>query len=144
MESSWIKAHFEFAMQFLQDDGALIVFYPDSKFISNELISWAEWANFQEEAKWFAINGLPLTIPDRYPREHKTFMVKCFIKMENAEEGVPRSKFQFHDRAELGAQGIKLSTDGHCTNLITADSLTYNSETGLPFRGPREKTSNFL
>lgn len=144
VESIWIKRHFEFAMQFLQDDGALIVFYPDSKFISNELLSWADWANFQEESKWFAINGLPLTVPDHPSRTHKCFMVKCFVRKENPDEEVPMSNFVFCDRPELLAQGIKLSSDGHLTNLIDVDSLTVQSENRMPFRGAREKSSNLL
>ena len=65
----------DFASQFLQDDGAVIVFYPKSKFISNKLLSWADRAGFQEETRWFAINGLLLTIPDNPSRTHKCFLV---------------------------------------------------------------------
>ena len=50
----------------------------------------------------------------------------------------------FCDRPELLAQGIKLSSDGHLTNLIDVDSLTVQSENRIPFRGAREKSSNLL
>ena len=52
-ESPWIHKAFEFASTWIQDDGAVLVFYPNSRFISNEILSWADWANFQEEGKWF-------------------------------------------------------------------------------------------
>ena len=60
-ELPWIHKVFEFASTWLQDDGAVLVFFPDSRFISNEILSWADWANFQEEGKWFVSNELPLT-----------------------------------------------------------------------------------
>ena len=40
-ESPWIHKAFEFANTWLQDDGAVLVFFPDSRFISNEILSWA-------------------------------------------------------------------------------------------------------
>lgn len=143
-EAPWIQAAFAFADQFIEDNGAVLVFYPDSKFISNEILSWAEWGNFVEEAKWFAINGLPLTIPDHPIRTHKCFMVKCFVRKENIHEEIPKSNFRFHDRKELASQGIKLSSDGHITNNITAGSLTIRSDNGTPWRGAREKSENLL
>ena len=45
-ESPWIHRAFEFASTWLQDDGAVLVFFPDSRFISNETLFWADWANF--------------------------------------------------------------------------------------------------
>jgi hypothetical protein len=53
------------------------------------------------------------------------------------------SNFVFCDRPELLAQGIKLSSDGHLTNLIDVDYLTVQSENRMPFRGAREKSSNY-
>ena len=41
-ESPWIHKVFEFASTWLQDDGAVLVFYQDSRFVSNEIVSWAE------------------------------------------------------------------------------------------------------
>ena len=40
-ESPWIHAAFSFADQWISDNGAVLVFYPDSRFILNEIISWA-------------------------------------------------------------------------------------------------------
>ena len=40
-ESPWIHKAFEFVSTWIQDDGAVLVFYPDSRFISNEIFSWA-------------------------------------------------------------------------------------------------------
>jgi hypothetical protein len=77
-ESPWIHRAFEFASAWLQDDGAVLVFYPDSRFISNEIMSWAEWANLQED-KWFVSNKLPLTRPDYQGRTVKYFMAKLFV-----------------------------------------------------------------
>ena len=71
-------------------------------------------------------------------------MVKCFVRMENPTEQVPRSKFVFYDRLELASQGMKLSSDGHINNKITSETLTVQLETGVPFRGAREKTTNLL
>ena len=134
----------DFASEFLQDNGAIIVFYPDPKFISNELLSWADWAGFEEERRWFAINGLPLTKPDKPSQTHKCFLVKCFVWKERPMEGRAASTFVFHDRPEQAAKGITLSTDGHVNNFITVDSLTVDSVNRNPFRGAREKSVNFL
>jgi hypothetical protein len=35
-ESPWVKETFTFADEWLNDDGAILVFYPDSKFVSRE------------------------------------------------------------------------------------------------------------
>ena len=59
-ESLFIHSCFELVGELLCDGAPLIVFYPDSKFISNELLGWADWAGFVEETKWFVINDLPL------------------------------------------------------------------------------------
>ena len=41
-ELPWIHKGFEFASTWIQDDGAVLVFFPDSSFISNEILSWAD------------------------------------------------------------------------------------------------------
>ena len=38
-KSPWIHRAFEFASTWLQDDGVVLVFFPDSRFISNEILS---------------------------------------------------------------------------------------------------------
>ena len=61
-ESSFIHSCFELVGELLRDNVPLIVFYPNSKFISIELMGWADWAGCEEEMKWFVINGLPLSL----------------------------------------------------------------------------------
>jgi hypothetical protein len=46
-ESPWIKIAFIFADEWLCDDGVVLVFYPDSKFVSGEVNAWAKWTNFK-------------------------------------------------------------------------------------------------
>ena len=125
--------------ELLRDGAPLIVFYLDSKFISNELMGWANWAGFEEEKKWFIINGLPLSRDGQPGRTQKCFMAKCFVR--NFDGGAP---FSFYERMELIRDGIHLSTDGHLTNLITEDTLTLREGTSVPWRGAREKSSNLL
>ena len=60
-ESPFIYSCFELVGELLCDNAPLIVFYPNLKFISNELMGWANWAGFEEEMKWFVSNGLPLS-----------------------------------------------------------------------------------
>ena len=147
-ESPWIHRAFEFASTWLQDDGAILVFFPDSKFISNEILSWADWANFQEEGKWFVSNELPLTRPDYVGRTVKYFMAKLFVRRENQaadpEDSFPRSDFTFNEHVDLLSQGIDLPNDGTICNVMPAGSLTLRSGTGLPWRGAREKSVNLL
>ena len=50
-EPPFIHSCFELVGELLRDDAPLIVFYLDSKFISNELMGWANWAGFEEETK---------------------------------------------------------------------------------------------
>lgn len=138
-ESQWIYRAFEMAATLLRDGAPLIVFYPDSKFISNELQAWAHWAEFEEETKWFAINGLPLSRAGHPGRTLKLFMVKCFVR--KVESAIP---FSFFDRMELQREGIQLSSDGFLTNLITQESLTMKGDSNMPWRGAREKSTNFL
>ena len=145
-ESPWIHKAFEFASTWLQDDGAVLVLYPDSKFISNEISSWADWASFQEEDKWFVSNELPLTRPDYEGRTVKYFMAKLFVRRENddPEDTFPPSDFSFNPQKELLAQGIDLRNDGTIKNVVTAENLTIRSSTGFPWRAGREKSVNFF
>jgi hypothetical protein len=50
-ESPWVKLAFTFADEWLNDDGVVLVFYLDSKFVSGEVNAWAKWTNFKEEMK---------------------------------------------------------------------------------------------
>ena len=147
-ESPWIHKAFEFASTWLQDDGAVLVFFPDSRFISNEILSWADWANFQEEGKWFVSNELPLTRPDYVGRTVKYFMAKLFVRRESQaadlDDSFPRSDFSFNDQMDLLSQGIDLPNDGTIRNVMPAASLTLRCGTGLPWRGAREKSINLL
>ena len=79
-ESPFIHSCFELVEELLCDGAPLIVFYPDSKFISNELMGWADWTGFEEETKWFVINGLPLSRNGQPGRTQKCFMAKCFVR----------------------------------------------------------------
>lgn len=139
VESHWIQNSFEMASFLLRDGGPFIVFYPDSKFISNELQSWANWADFVEETKWFCINGLPLSRVGHPGRTLKLFMVKCFVRKLQ-----PHVPITFFDRMELQREGIMLSSDGHMTNLITLETMTMKVGNDVPWRGAREKTSNLM
>ena len=115
-ESLWIHKAFEFASTWIQDDGAVLVFYCDSRFISNKILSWVDWANFQEEGKWFVSNKLPLTRPDYVGRTVKYFMAKLFVCRENQaadlEDSFPQSDFTFNEQVDLLSHGIDLPNDG--------------------------------
>ena len=100
-ESPFIHSCFELVGELLRDDVPLIVFYPDSKFISNELIGWADWAGFEEETKWFVINSLPLSRDGQPGRTQKCFMAKYFVRKLEGE-----APFSFYDRVELIRDGI--------------------------------------
>ena len=138
-ESPFIHSSFELVGELLRDSAPLIVFYLDSKFISNELMGWADWARFEEETKWFIINGLPLSHDGQPGRTQKCFMAKFFVR--NFGGGAP---FSFYERVELKRDRIQLSTDGHLTNLITEDTLTLREGTTVPWDGAREKSSNLM
>lgn len=78
-ESPWVEATFTFADEWLCDDGDVLVFYPDSKFVSREVNAWAKWANFKEEMKWVVVNGLPLLKPDFPGCLTKYFIAKMYV-----------------------------------------------------------------
>ena len=147
-ESPWIHKVFEFANTWLQDDGAVLVFYPDSRFVSNEIVSWAEWENLQEENKWFVSNKLPLTKPDCVGLMVKYFMAKLFVWTENIgndyEDNYPRSNFSFNQQKELLAQGIDLPNDGTIKNVVIVENITLCTSTGFPWRGGQEKSVNLF
>ena len=91
-ESSFIHSCFELVGELLHDGAPLIVFYPDLKFIFNELMGWADWAGFEEETKWFVINGLPLSHDGQLEQTQKCFMAKCFVR--NLDGGAPFSFYE--------------------------------------------------
>ena len=138
-ESPFIHNCFELMEVLLCDTAPMIVFYLDSKFISNELLGWADWVGFMEETKWFVINGLPLSHDGQPGPTQKCFMAKCFVR--KFEGGAP---FSCYDRVEFIREGIQLSTDGHLTNLIMEDTLTLREGTTVPWRGAWEKSINLI
>ena len=147
-ESPWIHRAFEFASTWLQDDGAILVFFPDSRFISNKILSWADWVNFQEEGKWFFSNELLLMRLDYVGRTVKYFMAKLFVHRENQatnpDDSFPCSDYTFNEQVDLLFQGIDLPNDRTIRNVMPVGSLTLRSGTGLPWRGAREKSVNLL
>ena len=144
-ESPWIHAAFDFADQWIADDGAVLVFYPDSRFISNEISSWARWGNFREEMKWMVFNNLPLTKPDyRRGQTVKYSAAKLFVRDENDSEGIPASAFSVNIQEGLQTQGINLMMDGTVLNAMSAETVTVCNRTGIPWRGPREKAENMF
>jgi hypothetical protein len=143
-ESPWVKTAFTFADEWLCDDGAVLVFYPDSKFVSGEVNAWTKWANFKEEMKWVVMNGLPLSKPDFPGRQTKYFMEKLYVRMENPKDSIPKSHFKFYEQVELGTQGYDLPNDGYLMNSISADTLTVKHDSVAPWRGAREKADNLL
>ena len=42
-ESPWIKVAFTFVDEWLCDDGAVLVFFPDNKFVTAEVNAWVNW-----------------------------------------------------------------------------------------------------
>lgn len=144
LDSSWINAAFNFADDWVSDDGAVLVFFPDSKFITNEISSWALWANFREEMKWVVSTGLPLTKPDYPNRTVKYFMAKLFVRKENPDDSIPNSSFRFNRQDELRSQGFDLPNDGWLSNSISFETLTMRDGSSHPWRGAREKSENLL
>ena len=138
-ESPFIHSCFELVGELLRDGAPMIVIYPDSKFISNEHMGWADWAGFEEETKCFVVNGLPLSCGGQPGRTQKCFMAKCFVG--KFDGGAP---FSFYDRMEFIRDEIQLSTDSHLTNLIMEDTLTLREGTTVPWHGAREKSINLM
>jgi hypothetical protein len=143
-ESPWVKATFTFADKWLCNDGAVMVFYPYSKFVSREVNAWAKWTNFKEEMKWVVLNGLPLSKPDFSGRQTKYFIAKLYVRMENPKDSIPKSHLKFYEQVELETQGYDLPNDGYLMNFISADILIVKHDSGAPWRGAREKTDNLL
>ena len=144
-ESPFIKEAFEFAENFICDDGAVLVFYPDSRFHNNEVAGWASWANFKEAMKWTVVSGLPLTKPDYSEGETtKTYIAKAYIRTRNDDDRVPDSNFAFNEQEVFEEKGVNLINDGFLYNGLHSGNLTVSSKTGLPYRGARERTENMM
>ena len=144
-ESPFIKDAFEFAEGWISDDGAVLVFYPDSRFHNNEVAGWASWANFKEAMKWIVVSGLPLTKPDYSEGETtKTYIAKVFTRTRNDEDHLPDSDFAFNEQEIFEEKGVNLIKDGFLYNGLHSGNVTVSSKTGLPYRGPRERTENMM
>ena len=144
-ESPFIKEAFEFAEGWICDDGALLLFYPDSRFHNNEVAGWAAWANFKEAMKWTVVSGLPLTKPDYTEGETtKTYIAKVFIRSRSDEDRVPDSNFAFNEQEIFEEKGVNLIKDGFLYNGLHSGNLSVSARTGLPYRGPRERTENMM
>ena len=62
-ENSHIEALFDFADSFLHDNGAILVFLPESPSIRMDVKSYAASYDFKIFKDWWGINELRLTSP---------------------------------------------------------------------------------
>lgn len=143
-EAKWIRHAFEFANEWLSDDGGFLVMYPDSEYITNEISAWAKWSNFKVEMKSIVTNNMPLTKPDFVGKYVEYFVMKLFVRQENREESIPDANFRYNPQSQLLDQGVDLINKGVVTNCISEESITKQRRSGIPWRGAREKSDNLL
>lgn len=143
-ESPWIHKHFEWASEWIADDGVVLVFYPDSKFILSELEGWSHWAGFKVQHKWIVMNDLKTNSPDFPDIQTTVTNAMLFAREENAALGIPASRFHFYEQSDLEAKGVDMVNLGFLVNKINQDNWTVREVSGGPWRGPREKSEDLF
>jgi hypothetical protein len=59
----FLQIMMSFTVQYLHDDGAFILFYPDSIAMKNEICGYFKNYNFKVQEEWTVINSLHLANP---------------------------------------------------------------------------------
>ena len=72
---NFVKFTIGFSQGYLHDDGALLLFYPDSVQIKKEILSYLYNNNLKVKEEWTIVNSLHLTHPVQHSKQVSNFRI---------------------------------------------------------------------
>jgi hypothetical protein len=143
----YFKNVFQFADEFLHDDGAVFVIYSDDNDQTRkEIESYFPAFGFKVFREWTGVNRMCLKsarIPGSTTSMFKvTLLVRTACTHPRADNRPRNSQFHFRASEVLESLSIDLNKQDAIVNFSVTETLT--SHANGPWRGPKEKDPTFF
>ncbi len=171
---NFIKFTVGFCQGYLHDDGALLLFYPDSVQIKKEVLSFLYNNNLEVKEEWTIVNSLHLTHPMHNSKRvsncsHFTFLkfkfihifnhiannwrlmfdiqtlkFKAIVLVRSFSTPLVRPPKEFVISSSDEFEDVDLASDDVLFNIVTSDSALKRNDGDTFWRGPKEKAVSLL
>ena len=171
---NFIKFTIGFCQGYLHDDGALLLFVPDSVQVKKELLSFLYNNNLEVKEEWTIVNSLHLTHPmhnskrvsisNRFPLFNFSFLPECnhiannsgptvdvqtmkfkaIVLVRSFSAPLVRQPKEFVITSSDEFDDVDLASDDVLFNIVTADTALKRKDGDKFWRGPKEKAVSLL
>ena len=171
---NFIKFTIGFCQGYLHDDGALLLFYPDSVQIKKEILSFLYNNNLEVKEEWTIVNSLHLTDPMQSSKrvsfcrhfplfkfclihnlhhitnnsmpmfDVQTLKFKAIVLVRSFSTPLVRPPKEFVISSSDEFKNVDLASDDVLFNIVTADIALKRNDGGTTRRGPKEKAVSLL
>jgi hypothetical protein len=171
---NFIKFTIGFCQGYLHDDGALLLFIPDSVQIKKEVLSFLYNNNLEIKEEWTIVNSLHLTHPmhnskrvsisihlplfnfslfpvlNHIPNKSgpivdvQTLKFKAIVLARSFSTPLVRQPKAFVITASDEFDDVDLASDDVLFNIVTADTAHKRKDGDKFWRGPKEKAVSLL
>ena len=171
---NFIKFTIGFCQGYLHDDGALLLFVPDSVQIKKEVLSFLYNNNLEVKEEWTIVNSLHLTHPmhnskrvsitNHFPVfdfpllphlnhiannsdpivDVQTLKFKAIVLVRSFSTPLVRQPKEFVITSSDEFDDVSLASDDVLFNIVTADTALKRKDGDKFWRGPKEKALSLL
>jgi hypothetical protein len=167
---NFIKFTIGFCQGYLHDDGALLLFIPDSVQIKKEVLSFLYNNNLEVKEEWTIVNSLHLTHPvhnskrvsisNHFPLfnlslyhipnnsapivDVQTMKFKAIVLARSFSTPLVRQPKAFVITSSDEFDDVDLASDDVLFNIVTADTALKRKDNDKFWRGPKEKAVSLL
>ena len=171
---NFIKFTIGFCQGYLHDDGALLLFIPDSVQIKKEVLSFLYNNNLEFKEEWTIVNSLHLTHPmhnskrviisNHFPLFYLSFLsvlhifpnnlapivdvqtlkFKAIVLARSFSTPLVRQPKAFVITSSDEFDDVDLASDDVLFNIVTADTAHKRKDGDKFWRGPKEKAVSLL
>ena len=171
---NFVKFAIGFCQGYLHDDGALLLFYPDSVQIKKEILSFLYNNNLVVKEEWTVINYLHLTHPlqsskrvsncNHFPLfnfdlihnfnhitnhltpmfDVQTLKFKAILLVRSFSTRLARPPNEFVITSSDEFEDVDLARDEVLFNIVTSDTALKRNDGDTFWRGPKEKAVSLM
>ena len=171
---NFVKFTIGFCQGYLHDDGALLLFYPDSVQIKKEVLSFLYNNNLEVNEEWTIVNSLHLTHPVQNSKrvsnlaffslfkffilydlnqssnnsgptvDVQTLKFKAIVLVRSFSTPLVRQPKQLVISSSDEFEDVDLARDDVLFNIVTADTALKRNGGDTFWRGPKEKAVSLL
>ena len=171
---NFIKFTIGFCQGYLHDDGALLLFYPDSVQVKKEVLSFLYNNNLEVKEEWTIVNSLHLTHPmhnskrvsnwSHFPLfkfavihtfnhiannsrpmfDVQTLKFKAIVLVRSFSTPLLRPPKEFVISSSDKFEDVDLANDDVLFNIVTSDTALKRNDGDTFWRGPKEKAVSLL